>query len=522
MPNLAGIVNLQDDIGLDMQLSSNIGSGIGNYMAGRKREKEEKSAAEAIRQQEEKDQLLQQNFVGMMSQAVKEDWEPPRILEEMAKVKQYSETEFGRRLQAQAVQEQYQQFQARKASERAASQPVPEGMVKTGGKYENGYFIPTFGLPPKETTTSQELALLTPEEQRQRALIRSGIEPRATAKMPRILKGQDGYYSVNEMNEPQKLNIPVENTAIIEIDVNGQPTKVIYDKSNKQIIGEIGKTPQKPTYRQDNDGRLYLVEGTDSTPVSGMQMTKNSDTEQMKILNAKVATEDEINTLKVQLEKETDDEMRKALQNKISRLVALNATRDERLKGSKAAETYNQAQSTAQASITQMGKVKQVGESIPLAPMLEKIPQTQDAGLFDDVRPPAKIKEAMRQHVQLLIDNGLSPSDARSETERQYRKLQMADAKNSWKTLPAESIALFDEAAAQPQAANPQEPADPNTIPPKTVEMVTLSGEDGKPIGTISAPPKGKVIAVSPDGQYGYIDESEIQDAISQGYGVYR
>ena len=56
----------------------------------------------------------------------------------------------------------------------------------------------------------------------------------------------------------------------------------------------------------------------------------------------------------------------------------------------------------------------------------------------------------------------------------------------------------------------------------KREQKVTLTDPNGQPILTLPAPPKGKVIAISPDGEPGYILESEAEDAMVQGYQIYR
>ncbi|MDD4919040.1 MAG: hypothetical protein PHE72_14685, partial [candidate division Zixibacteria bacterium] len=56
----------------------------------------------------------------------------------------------------------------------------------------------------------------------------------------------------------------------------------------------------------------------------------------------------------------------------------------------------------------------------------------------------------------------------------------------------------------------------------KEAGRVVLKGANGQLVGTMEAPPEGKAIAVSPEGAYGYIDESEIESALAEGYRIYQ
>jgi hypothetical protein len=141
MPPLGPIVDLRDDPRLDMQIMAGAGQAIGNVVAARR-----------IKQEEQYNQVLQQQFVGVMNRAAEEDWEPDRMLAEMARVPGMARTEFGRQMQQQFLMDQYKRMMAK----RTANQPVPEGLEISGGQYdEYGNFLPSYSRPRQERTSTQ-------------------------------------------------------------------------------------------------------------------------------------------------------------------------------------------------------------------------------------------------------------------------------------------------------------------------------------------------------------------------------
>lgn len=423
MPPLGPIVDLRDDPRIDMAMAQQIGGAFGQGLAARK-----------IRQQEELNQLVDQQFVGMVSRAATERWDGARLLGELARVPEMARTEYGRKLQAQLAMDQYERMQAAAA----ANAPAPEGMEVIGGRRDKyGNFIPIYGKGNQDI----------------------------------ILHGPGGM-------------------------------KYTYDPATKT-----------------------------ATPIQGIEPSGSQETEEMKVIQAMIETDRQINALNLAIEQGFDKDGNPVdpsvvlmLRDRIASLEAEQELRRRRLSGSEALADYERVKNTVLKDLNRGDEVKRIGESMPLSGYLEGIEQTQKAGVFDNVKDPAKIKEAMGRHVQDLVAQGLTLPEARAESERQMRLLQKADS--GWfKTLPSEPIwaplgaeYTVDPLAYEPSPGQPSQPTEPS----EAQQRVSLIGPDGKPIGTVPAPPKGKVIVQGPDGKFGYIDESEIEDAIAQGYGVYR
>jgi hypothetical protein len=183
-----------------------------------------------------------------------------------------------------------------------------------------------------------------------------------------------------------------------------------------------------------------------ATPIQGIQPSDSRETEEMKVIQAMSETDRQINALNLAIEQgfdkdgnPVDPSVVPMLRNQIASLKAEQELRRRRLSDSEALADYELVKNTVLEDLNRGDEVMRIGESMPLSGYLEGIEQTQKAGVFDNVKDPAKIKEAMGRHVQDLVAQGLTLPEARAESERQMRLLQKADS--GWfKTLPSEPI----------------------------------------------------------------------------------
>jgi hypothetical protein len=183
-----------------------------------------------------------------------------------------------------------------------------------------------------------------------------------------------------------------------------------------------------------------------ATPIQGIQPSGSQETEEMKVIQAMSETDRQINALNLAIEQgfdkdgnPVDPSVVPILRDQIASLKAEQELRRRRLSGSEALADYERVKNTVLKDLNRGDEVMRIGEAMPLSGYLEGIEQTRKAGVFDNVKDPAKIKEAMGRHVQDLVAQGLTLPEARAESERQMRLLQKADS--GWfKTLPSEPM----------------------------------------------------------------------------------
>jgi hypothetical protein len=137
MPRLAGIVDLTNDTQTEMQLSSNIGKGIGAGLSPLIKDAKKKRETDKLELEKERKQRTRQKIIGVLSKATKEGWGNDTTLKAVSKIP----GEVSQEIQEALIQQQYQQY--------LASRQPKEREGKQRARQEYNYYK-NLGLKPDE------------------------------------------------------------------------------------------------------------------------------------------------------------------------------------------------------------------------------------------------------------------------------------------------------------------------------------------------------------------------------------